>query len=149
MSQNEDAPTNETLPCAESATQCNTTVVCDDGTCTKENCNKANCKIGMAPIPEESSEQAAAQLQQLEKDIREGAARIELAAQQQQAMEEGENNVFNDPKKRGQINLLEVDVNDPNTALNVIVGFLGVAQKRGAFAINESAKIYECINFFS
>ena len=49
----------------------------------------------------------------------------------------------------GQINLLEVEINDPNTALNVMVGFLGLAQKRGAFAINESAKIYECINKFS
>ena len=49
----------------------------------------------------------------------------------------------------GQINLLEVEINDPNTALNVMVGFLGLAQKRGAFAIDESAKIYECINKFS
>ena len=39
-----------------------------------------------------------------------------------------------------KINLLEVDIDSTNTALNVIVGFLGLAQKRGAFAINESAK---------
>ena len=56
---------------------------------------------------------------------------------------------FADPNTRGQLNLLEVEVNSPNTALNVIVGFLGIAQKRGSFAINESAKIYECINYFS
>jgi len=54
-----------------------------------------------------------------------------------------------DEGKPGQINLLKVDVTDANTALNVMVGFLGLAQKRGAFAINESAKIYECINKFS
>ena len=47
-----------------------------------------------------------------------------------------------------KIDLLTVDVNDDNTALNVIVGFLGIAQRRGVFAINESAKIYECIQQF-
>ncbi len=48
-----------------------------------------------------------------------------------------------------QMNLVEIDIVDTNTALNVLVGFLGVAQKRGAFAINESAKIFECINQFT
>ena len=47
-----------------------------------------------------------------------------------------------------QVNLLNVAVTDENTALNVLVGFLGLAQKRGAFAINESAKIYECVQRF-
>ena len=47
-----------------------------------------------------------------------------------------------------KIDLLTVEVNDDNTALNVIVGFLGIAQRRGVFAINESAKIYECIQQF-
>jgi len=48
-----------------------------------------------------------------------------------------------------QINLLNIEIDSANTALNVMVGFLGLAQKRGAFAINESAKIFECINKFS
>jgi hypothetical protein len=47
-----------------------------------------------------------------------------------------------------QINLLDIDVVDENSALNVLVGFIGLAQKRGVFAINESAKIYECIKKF-
>ncbi len=47
-----------------------------------------------------------------------------------------------------QVNLLNVNITDENTALNVIVGFLGLAQKRGAFAINEAAKIYECVKRF-
>ena len=47
-----------------------------------------------------------------------------------------------------KIDLLKVEINDDNTALNVIVGFLGIAQRRGIFAINESAKIYECIQQF-
>ena len=47
-----------------------------------------------------------------------------------------------------QVNLLNVNVTDENTALNVMVGFLGLAQKRGAFAINEAAKIFECVQKF-
>ena len=56
----------------------------------------------------------------------------------QQGQQSGENNV----------NLVNVEVKDENTALNLMVGFLGVAQRRGTFAINESAKIYECIKMF-
>ena len=48
-----------------------------------------------------------------------------------------------------QINLLDVEIVDENTALNVLIGYLGVAQKRGSFAINESAKIFECIKKFT
>ena len=48
-----------------------------------------------------------------------------------------------------QINLLDVEIIDENTALNVLIGYLGVAQKRGSFAINESAKIFECIKKFT
>jgi hypothetical protein len=46
------------------------------------------------------------------------------------------------------VNVIDIPVTDENSALNVMVAFLGVAQKRGAFAINESAKIYECIQVF-
>ena len=44
-----------------------------------------------------------------------------------------------------EIRLVDVPINDENTALNVIVGFLNVAHKRGVFTIDESAKIWECI----
>ena len=47
-----------------------------------------------------------------------------------------------------EIRLADIPVNDENMALNIIVSFLGVAQKRGAFSIAESAKIYECIQKF-
>ena len=36
-----------------------------------------------------------------------------------------------------QVNLLDIEIKDENDALNVMVGFLGLAQKRGVFAINE------------
>lgn len=45
-------------------------------------------------------------------------------------------------------NLLAVAVNDENTALNMLVAFLNVAQKRGVYTFDESAKIWECIKFF-
>ena len=47
-----------------------------------------------------------------------------------------------------EIRLVDVPINDENTALNVIVGFLNLAHKRGAFTIDESAKIWECISKF-
>ena len=46
------------------------------------------------------------------------------------------------------IRLVDVVVNDENTALNVLVSFLHLAHKRGVFGIDESAKIWECIKVF-
>jgi len=51
--------------------------------------------------------------------------------------------------KEKQIDILSIVIKDENTALNVMVGFLGIAQRRGAFALNESAKIYEAIKMFT
>ena len=48
----------------------------------------------------------------------------------------------------GTVSVMDIPVTDENSALNVMVAFLGVAQKRGTFAINESAKIYDCIQVF-
>ena len=47
-----------------------------------------------------------------------------------------------------EVKLVDVQVNDENTALNVMVSFLSLAHKRGAFGIDESAKIWECIRMF-
>ena len=44
--------------------------------------------------------------------------------------------------------LLNVPVTNENVALNVMVSFLNVAQKRGAFSFDESAKIWECVQKF-
>ena len=44
--------------------------------------------------------------------------------------------------------LVDVAIVDENTALNVIVSFLTLAHKRGAFSLDESAKIWECIKVF-
>lgn len=47
-----------------------------------------------------------------------------------------------------EVKLVDVKINDENTALNVMVSFLSLAQKRGAFSFDESAKIWECIKIF-
>jgi hypothetical protein len=54
-----------------------------------------------------------------------------------------------DENQEKKIDLLSIIIKDENTALNVLVGFLGIAQRRGVFAINESAKIYEAIKMFT
>lgn len=47
-----------------------------------------------------------------------------------------------------QINLVDVNITNENTALNVLVGFVNLAQKRGVFNMQESAKIWESIQRF-
>jgi hypothetical protein len=44
--------------------------------------------------------------------------------------------------------LTDIQVTDENVALNLLVSFINIAQKRGAFSIDESAKIWECIKVF-
>jgi hypothetical protein len=53
------------------------------------------------------------------------------------------NNSNNEPKK-----LVDVEITNENDALNVLVSFCNLAQQRGAFNIEESAKIWECIKLF-
>ena len=66
-------------------------------------------------------------------------------------MENKENEVVeqkqetNEPK---QVQLVEVPINSENVALNVLVGFVNLAQKRGIYNVQESAKIWEAIQFF-
>ena len=47
-----------------------------------------------------------------------------------------------------EIPLTEVNVTDDNIALNVMVSFLSVAQRRGVFSLDESAKVWECVKRF-
>jgi hypothetical protein len=45
-------------------------------------------------------------------------------------------------------NLMTTEITNETVALNVLVSFLNLAQRRGIFSIDESAKIWECINKF-
>lgn len=52
------------------------------------------------------------------------------------------------PSQNNEVKLVDIPIRDENTALNVMVSFLSLAQKRGAFSFDESAKIWECIKIF-
>ena len=44
--------------------------------------------------------------------------------------------------------LVNNEVKDQNIALNLMVSFLSLANKRGSFTLDESAKIWECVKIF-
>jgi len=50
--------------------------------------------------------------------------------------------------EKKQIRLTDIPVTDENVALNIIISFLHLAQRRGAFTLDESAKIFECVKSF-
>jgi hypothetical protein len=47
-----------------------------------------------------------------------------------------------------EMKLVDIPVSNENVALNLMVSFLSVAQKRGTFTLDESAKIWECVQKF-
>ena len=47
-----------------------------------------------------------------------------------------------------QVSLMNVPVNSETDALNLMAGFLQVAQRRGAYTLAEAAKIMEAISKF-
>lgn len=50
--------------------------------------------------------------------------------------------------EKRQTRLVDVQVTNQNEALQLIVTFLHLAQKRGAFTLDESAKLWDCIRHF-
>jgi glutathione synthase/RimK-type ligase-like ATP-grasp enzyme len=70
-------------------------------------------------------------------------APLPVPPQEQQQQEEEQSQ----PEQK-EIRLVDIPIKDENVALNVMVGFLNVAHKRGVFTIDESAKIWECISKF-
>jgi len=56
--------------------------------------------------------------------------------------------MFQEPNA-SQSKLVDQEVSDQNNALNLLVSFINLAQKRGAFSLDESSKIWECIKFFT
>lgn len=53
-----------------------------------------------------------------------------------------------DSDAAGQVNILDIPIENENMALNVLVSFINLGQRRGVFNIQESAKIWECIAVF-
>ena len=54
----------------------------------------------------------------------------------------------NNTPKEAPPSITSIPVTDEVTALNLLVQFAHIAQKRGAFNIQESAKLWECISKF-
>lgn len=52
------------------------------------------------------------------------------------------------PVEEKQVKLIDVEVKDENVALNLLVAFVQHAHAKGVYTIQESAKIWECINKF-
>jgi hypothetical protein len=59
---------------------------------------------------------------------------------------EKENEV--ESQKKPEVRLVDIPVTDEIGALNMLVSFLNLAQRRGVFTIDESAKIWECVKMF-
>ena len=53
-----------------------------------------------------------------------------------------------EPPREKEVRLVDVVVSDENVALNLMVSFLSLAHKRGSFGLDESAKIWECVQMF-
>jgi hypothetical protein len=50
--------------------------------------------------------------------------------------------------EKKNVRLVDVPITTQQDALQLIVTFLNLAQKRGAFTLDESAKLWECIKTF-
>mgnify|MGYP006148914561 FL=1 len=53
-----------------------------------------------------------------------------------------------DSDAAAQVNILDIPIENENMALNVLVSFINLGQRRGVFNVQESAKIWECIEVF-
>lgn len=50
--------------------------------------------------------------------------------------------------EKAQVRLVDIPINTQQEALQLLVTFLNLAQKRGCFTIDESAKLWECMKKF-
>lgn len=59
-----------------------------------------------------------------------------------------ENPVEGQSNAEQKTRFVDIEVVDDNVALNLMVAFLNMAQRRGAYSMDESAKIWECVKRF-
>ena len=50
--------------------------------------------------------------------------------------------------EKKQVRLVDVNINSQQDALQLLVTFIHLAQKRGSFTLDESAKLWECVKMF-
>jgi hypothetical protein len=63
-------------------------------------------------------------------------------------MDSNSNSDLSSPSSLPSAKLTQVSVDNQNVALNLLVSFVNLAQRRGAFSLDEAAKIWECIQKF-
>jgi hypothetical protein len=63
-------------------------------------------------------------------------------------MEKENDSTVADAPKKPEVRLVDIPVTDEVGALNLLVSFLNLAQRRGVFTIDESAKIWDCVKMF-
>ena len=71
-----------------------------------------------------------------------------LSQQQPEPSNVAVSNDNSEENQQTQVNILDVDVTDENVALNLLVNFVNIAQKRGIYSLPEASKIWECIRRF-
>ena len=54
----------------------------------------------------------------------------------------------NQTNETQQVSIKDIKIENENIALNVLVGMVNIAQKRGAFSLEESSKAWECVQIF-
>jgi len=67
---------------------------------------------------------------------------MEKQPEQNQQQQQPEQTLKQQPK------LVDIEVVDEIVALTLLVSFVNLAQRRGVFTLDESAKIWECIKKF-
>ena len=65
-----------------------------------------------------------------------------------ETLESATSTASKDAEAAGQVNILDIPIENENMALNVLVSFINLGQRRGVFNVQESAKIWECIEVF-
>jgi hypothetical protein len=63
-------------------------------------------------------------------------------------MEKENDSTVAEAPKKPEVRLVDIPVTDEVGALNLLVSFLNLAQRRGVFTIDESSKIWECVKMF-
>ena len=65
-----------------------------------------------------------------------------------ETLESATSTASKDAAADAQVNILDIPIENENMALNVLVSFINLGQRRGVFNVQESAKIWECIEVF-
>jgi hypothetical protein len=63
-------------------------------------------------------------------------------------MESASTTTLPTPEGDKKTRLVDISLNTQQDALQLMVTFIHLAQKRGAFTLDESAKIWECMKMF-